>query len=256
MAPNGLEAFSLAGRTALVTGARQGIGQAISLGLADAGANLILWDREQGGTAETAASVAAIGRLADEVAADVSDRAELERICAQLLAEHSIDILVNNAGIIRRSPAADHSAVDWDEVLAINLTGVFRLTQLIGKPMLERGSGKIINVCSMLSFQGGINVVSYAASKHAVAGVTRALANEWAPHGVQVNAIAPGYIASANTQPLRDDPERSSAIVERIPAGRWGTPSDLVGAVVFLASSAADYVNGHILAIDGGWMVR
>jgi 2-deoxy-D-gluconate 3-dehydrogenase len=167
-----------------------------------------------------------------------------------------IDILVNNAGIIRRAPAAQHAAHDWHDVLNVNLNAVFFLCQLVGKEMIAQGSGKIINVASMLSFQGGINVPGYTASKHAVAGITKALANEWAGKGIQVNAIAPGYMATDNTSQLRDDPVRSRQILERIPAGRWGTPDDMKGPVVFLASAASDYMNGHILAVDGGWLAR
>jgi 2-dehydro-3-deoxy-D-gluconate 5-dehydrogenase len=251
----GLDSFSLEGRTALVTGARQGNGQAIAIGLARAGARLILWDYRDD-MDETAAAVRDCGRLADTVGCDLEDRLALEATAQRLLRDHQIDILVNNAGIIRRSPAVDYAPEDWDAVLAVNLDAVFRLSQRFGRPMIERGHGKIINICSLLSFQGGITVPAYTASKHAVAGVTKALANEWASAGVQVNAIAPGYIATANTAPLIADAERNQAIVARIPAGRWGTPADLVGAAIFLASSASDYVTGHLLAVDGGWLAR
>jgi len=251
----GLEAFSLVGRTALVTGARQGNGQAIAIGLARAGGRVALWDVAPD-MDETAAPIEALGLLAGTIGCDLSSTSALEKAATDLLERERIDILVNNAGIIRRAAAVDFALADWDAVLAVNLDAVFRLSQLFGRPMIERGAGKIINVCSMLSFQGGIRVPAYTASKHAVAGITRALANEWARFGVQVNAIAPGYIDTANTAPLRADAERDRAIVERIPAGRWGTPSDLVGATVFLASAASDYVNGHLLAIDGGWLAR
>jgi 2-deoxy-D-gluconate 3-dehydrogenase len=251
----GLTAFSLDGRVALVTGARQGNGQSIAIGLAEAGADVVLWDYRDD-MADTAAAVAALGRLVTTIGCDVGDRRELDRACNELLESQRIDILVNNAGIIRRSPAVDYAPGDWDAVLAVNLNAVFRLSQLLGRPMIERGNGKIINICSMLSFQGGIKVPAYTASKHAVAGITKALANEWASFGVQVNAIAPGYIATDNTAPLIADVERNRAIVDRIPAGRWGRPADLVGAAIFLASSASDYVTGHLLAVDGGWLAR
>jgi len=251
----GLDAFSLEGRTALVTGARQGNGQAIAVGLARAGAALILWDYRDD-MEETADAVRESGNLVATVGCDLADRDALEAAAERILADHRVDILVNNAGIIRRTPAVDYSGADWDAVMAVNLDAVFRLSQLVGRPMLARQNGKIINVCSMLSFQGGINVPAYTASKHAVAGVTRALANEWARYGVQVNAIAPGYIDTANTAPLISDPVRSKSILERIPAGRWGSPADIVGATIFLASSASDYVTGHLLAIDGGWLAR
>jgi 2-deoxy-D-gluconate 3-dehydrogenase len=222
--PAGLAGFSLDGRVALVTGARQGNGQAIAIGLAEAGADMILWDYRDD-MAETAAAVAALGRLVTTIGCDVGDREALDRACDTLLESQRVDILVNNAGIIRRGPAVDYASDDWDAVLAVNLDGVFRLSQRLGRPMIERGSGKIINICSMLSFQGGIRVPAYTASKHAVAGITKALANEWAASGVQVNAIAPGYIATANTAPLMADVDRNKAVLERIPAGRWGTPT-------------------------------
>jgi 2-dehydro-3-deoxy-D-gluconate 5-dehydrogenase len=258
-APSGgepdLRAFSLEGRTAVVTGARSGIGRAIALGLAGAGARVAPWGRADN-LAETAGDLAGAGRLLRTVHADLGDPELVDRACAELLQEHRIDILVNNAGIIRRGPAVDSPRQDWDDVMAVNLDAVFQLSQRLARPMLERGSGKIINIASMLSFQGGINVVAYATSKHAVAGLTRALANEWAGRGVQVNAIAPGYIRTDNTAALQRDPTRNQAILDRIPAGRWGDPSDLVGAAVFLASGASDYMNGHVLAVDGGWMAR
>jgi 2-deoxy-D-gluconate 3-dehydrogenase len=191
------------------------------------------------------------------LAADLSDRASADRLIAEAIQRMGrLDILVNNAGIIRREPAATHSDEDWDAVLELNLTAVFRLARAAGRHMLERGSGKVINVASLLAFQGGVNVPGYAAAKGGVAQLTKALANEWAPRGINVNAIAPGYMATENTAPLRKDPERTRQILERIPAGRWGEPDDLAGAVVFLASRASDYVNGHVLVVDGGWMAR
>ena len=197
-----------------------------------------------------------LGRDVQVVDLDVSDHDAVERACAQITGSRQVDILVNNAGIIEREDTVALSAESWNRVVDINLTGLFFLSQHLGRPMVERGSGKIVSIASLLAFQGGIRVVSYAASKHGVAGITKALANEWGPHGVQVNAIAPGYMATDNTTALREDPERSRSILERIPAGRWGTPDDVAGAAVFLSSSAADYVNGHVLVVDGGWMAR
>lgn len=251
----GTGAFSLEGRTAVVTGARSGIGRAIALGLAGAGARVAIWGHADN-LGETAEALAGAGRLVRTVVADLGDREAVDRACAELLEEHRVDILVNNAGIIRRGPAVDSPREDWDDVMGVNLGAVFQLSQRLGRPMLERGTGKVINIASVLSSQGGINVVAYTASKHAVAGLTRALANEWAGRGVQVNAIAPGYIRTDNTAALLKDQQRYQAILDRIPAGRWGDPDDLVGAAVFLASSASDYVNGHVLAVDGGWMSR
>lgn len=248
--------FTLQGKTAIVTGAARGLGQAIAIGLAEAGANLVLVTN-QSPAEETQASVEQLGQKAIIVKADVSDQAQLPGIIEQAKqAFGRVDILVNNAGIIRRTPAVDYSFADWQAVLSTNLDSVFTLCQLAGKEMLEQGSGKIINIASMLSFQGGINVPAYTASKHAVAGLTKALANEWAAKGVQVNAIAPGYMATDNTAALRADEVRSKQILDRIPAARWGTNEDLKGAAVFLSSSAADYVNGHVLCVDGGWMNR
>ena len=253
--PTGPGLFRLRGKTAFVTGARTGIGAAVAIGLAQAGADLILASRRDDAD-QTAAAVRSIGRHAETVGLDLSDPATVRRTCADLLTRRSIDIVVNNAGIITRADAVATSAQDWSDVHRVNLDATWAICQTIGESMVERGSGKIINVASLLSFQGGIRVVPYVSSKHALAGLTRALASEWASRGVQVNAIAPGYIVTDNTAPLRADPDRAASISARIPAGRWGNPDDLVGAAVFLASPAADYVNGHILAVDGGWLVR
>jgi 2-deoxy-D-gluconate 3-dehydrogenase len=250
-----MEAFKLEGRVAVVTGARTGIGQAIALGLADAGAGLVLWGHGAD-FGETAEILQQGGRLVRTVDADLADRDRVGAACSELLEETKVDILVNNAGIIRRGPAIDSPAADWDAVMAVNLDSAFFLAQRFARPMLERGAGKIINIASVLSTQGGINVVAYVAAKHGIAGLTRALANEWAPRGVQVNAIAPGYIRTNTTKPLLEDSLRYKAILDRIPAGRWGSPSDVVGAAVFLSSPASDYVNGHLLAVDGGWLSR
>jgi 2-deoxy-D-gluconate 3-dehydrogenase len=251
------EMFRLDGRRALVTGAGQGLGRGMALGLAAAGADVVCVDRDAPGVEETAALVRAAGRQAWSLAADLADRALLLAMADAAEAQAGpIDILVNNAGTIRRHPAVAFPAESWDDVLRINLDAVFFLSQRLGRGMVERGRGKIINVASLLAFQGGILVPSYTASKHAVAGLTKALANEWAPSGVNVNAIAPGYMATANTAPLRADEARAEQILARIPAGRWGEASDLAGAAVFLASTASDYVNGHVLVVDGGWMAR
>jgi len=249
--------FSLAGKTALVTGASRGLGQAIAVALAHAGADVVCASSRLAGTDDTAAFVRAAGRQAWQVEADLADRSAVMSMAdeAERLAGR-IDILVNNGGTIRREPAASHSLDDWDAVLRTNLDAVFVLSQRLGRGMIERGAGKIVNVASLLSFSGGITVPGYTASKHAVAGLTKALANEWARHGIQVNAVAPGYFRTDNTQGLRDNAARSAEISARIPAGRWGEPEDLAGAVVFLASPAADYVNGHVLVVDGGWMAR
>ncbi|MBB6672517.1 2-dehydro-3-deoxy-D-gluconate 5-dehydrogenase KduD [Cohnella nanjingensis] len=250
------ELFDLTGRAAIVTGAGRGLGQAIAIGLAEAGADVLLVTNSTPAE-ETKRRVEAAGRRAVTVQADVGDRDRLAGIAdAALAAFGKIDVLVNNAGIIRRTPAAEHAYADWQDVLDVNLNAVFLLSQLVGKTMIAQGSGKIINVASMLSFQGGINVPGYTASKHAVAGLTKALANEWASKGVQVNAIAPGYMSTDNTEALRQDPVRSRQILERIPAGRWGSDQDMAGPAIFLASRASDYMNGHVLFVDGGWMVR
>lgn len=252
-----LESFRLDGRVALVTGASRGLGQAMAIALAQAGADVALSSSSEAG--ETVAAVRAAGRRVIDLpldlgAASVSDLAALvDRVVGEL---GRLDILVNNAGIIRRTPAIDFSEADWDDVIAINERAVFFLAQAAARRMIPAGGGSIINTASLLSYQGGINVPSYTAAKSAVAGLTRALANEWARQGVRVNGIVPGYFATDNTAQLRDDPDRSAAILDRIPAGRWGTPDDLAGAVVFLASPASAYVNGHLLAVDGGWLAR
>lgn len=249
--------FSLEGRRALVTGASRGLGRAMAVALAEAGADVVCASSQRGGTDDTVAAIHALGRQAWQVEADLADRDAVLRMADDAESQAGrIDILVNNGGTIRRHPAAEYPMEAWDAVLRTNLDSVFLLSQRIGAGMIERGSGKIINIASLLSFSGGITVPAYTASKHAVAGLTRALANEWARHGVQVNAIAPGYFRTDNTQRLQDDPERSRDISARIPAGRWGESEDMAGAAVFLASRASDYVNGHVLVVDGGWMAR
>jgi 2-deoxy-D-gluconate 3-dehydrogenase len=253
-----MDPFDLTGRLAVVTGCRRGIGLAMAEALAAAGADIIgvSASLESEGSA-AAERVTALGRSFTPYRVDLSDRSATTGLVATLAAaDRPVDILVNNAGTIRRAPAVDHGDRDWDEVLEVDLSAPFVLARGIGRGMVERGRGKVIFTASMLSFQGGVNVVGYAAAKSAIAGLTRALANEWAGHGVNVNAIAPGYIATDNTRPLRDQPERNRAILERIPAGRWGSPEDLAGATVFLASEAAAYVNGTVLAVDGGWLSR
>jgi 2-dehydro-3-deoxy-D-gluconate 5-dehydrogenase len=250
--------FDLTGRLAVVTGCRRGIGFAMAEALAQAGADIIgvSVNLESHGS-RIEQRIREAGREFTGYRSDLVDPTAVANL-GRMLADHHppVDILVNNAGAIRRAPAVQHSDRDWDDVLAVDLSAPFRLTREVGRGMVERGHGKIIFTASMLSFQGGVNVVSYAAAKSGIAGLTRALANEWAPHGVNVNAIAPGYIATDNTRPLQDDPERSAGILARIPAGRWGRPADLGGAAVFLASTAADYVHGTVLAVDGGWLAR
>jgi 2-deoxy-D-gluconate 3-dehydrogenase len=249
------ELFNLAGRTALVTGANTGLGQAIAVALAQAGADIVAVGRSD--AAETAAQVAAAGRRFDFIGADLSGAEPAQRIVAEALARQGrLDILVNNAGIIRRADSLDVSEEDWDAVINTNLKALFFLSQAAAAHMAQQGGGKIINVASLLSFQGGIRVPAYTASKSAVAGLTRALANEWAVKGINVNALAPGYFDTNNTAALKADPERSASILARIPAGRWGQPSDLGGAAVFLASRASDYVHGIVLPVDGGWLAR
>ncbi|TWH04713.1 2-deoxy-D-gluconate 3-dehydrogenase [Nocardioides sp. J9] len=247
--------FDLTGRRAVVTGAGRGLGQGVALGLARAGADLVLLGRP-GSQVDTEKAVRELGRDVEVLDLDVADLDAVQQVCAEVNQRHRVDVLVNNAGTIERADAVDVEPAAWQRVLDVNLTGLFFLCQQLGRPMVERGSGKVVSIASLLSFQGGIRVPAYAASKHAVAGITKALANEWAPAGVQVNAIAPGYMATDNTAALRADPDRSRQILERIPAGRWGSPADVAGAAVFLSSPASDYVNGHVLVVDGGWMAR
>ncbi|UVO54147.1 2-dehydro-3-deoxy-D-gluconate 5-dehydrogenase KduD [Sphingomonas sp. SUN039] len=247
--------FDLSGRVAVVTGANTGIGQGIAVALAAAGADVACVGRSP--CDETVAKVEALGRRGVFIAADLSSIEPVQRVVDEAVEKlGAIDILVNNAGIIRRTDAVDFSEADWDAVVDTNLKSVFFLCQAAGKHMIARGHGKIINIASMLSFQGGVRVPSYTASKSGVAGLTKLLANEWAAKGINVNAIAPGYIATNNTAALQSDEQRNKSIMDRIPAGRWGSPDDMGGAAVFLASSASDYVNGHILAVDGGWLAR
>ena len=252
-----LDTFRLDGKNAIVTGSSRGLGAAIALALAEAGANVGLHGRSQSGESGCEA-ISKLGRKTFFIAGDAAD----PHVCSALVSTTvrqfgSIDILVNNAGMIRRAPAVEYPSTDWDELIATDLTAVFRLSQLAARHMLQRQTGgKIVNTASLLSFQGGILVPAYAAAKGGVAALTKALANEWASKGINVNAIAPGYMVTDNTKPLRNDPQRSRQIMERIPAGRWGQPSDLAGAAVFLCSSASDYVHGHVLLVDGGWMAR
>ncbi|MEU9671573.1 SDR family oxidoreductase [Streptomyces bobili] len=253
-----MNAFDLTGRLAVVTGARRGIGRAMARALAGAGADIIgvSANLEETGSA-VEKDVLAAGRTFEAIRTDFADPEAVRALGADLAGrERSVDILVNNAGTIRRAPAAEHPDGDWELVLQVNLTAQFALTRAVGGAMVARGQGKVIFTASLLSYQGGITVPGYTAAKHGVAGLTKALANEWAPHGVNVNAIAPGYIATDNTQALQDEPVRNKAILDRIPAARWGSADDLAGATVFLASDAAAYVHGTILPVDGGWLGR
>ena len=249
--------FDLSGKVALVTGASRGLGAGIALALADAGADVAVHASEQPPLA-TEAAILARGRQARSYTANLARREEADRLIPSVIGDFGrVDILVNNAGTIQRAPAAHHPDEMWDEVIEVNLSSVFRLSRAAGAHLIERGGGgKIVNVASLLSFQGGITVPGYAAAKGGVAQLTKAMANEWAAHRINVNAIAPGYMATDNTSALQADPVRSRQILERIPAGRWGKPEDLGGAVVFLSSSASDYVNGHVLVVDGGWLGR
>jgi 2-deoxy-D-gluconate 3-dehydrogenase len=251
-----LDAFSLEGRVAIVTGARTGLGQGMALGLAEAGADIVGIDLTK--LDETEKGVKERGRKFLGIEADLSNIKAIDDILHRTIQGFKkIDILVNNAGIIRRTDAIDFSEKDWDEVMAINLKTVFFLSQAVARQFIKQNTGgKIISVASLLSFQGGIRVPSYTASKSGVMGITRLMANEWAKYKINVNAIAPGYMATDNTAPLRADPERSKAILERIPAGRWGMPEDLKGIAVFLASDASSYVTGYTIAVDGGWLAR
>ncbi len=249
-----LDKFKLDGKVAIVTGASTGLGQGMAIALAEAGADIV----DYVPCTETKQKIESIGRRFLEIQANLMTIEPINMIIEKTIQEFGkLDILVNNAGIIRRCDAIDFTEKDWDDVLAINLKTVFFFCQAAARQFIKQGTGgKIRNIASMLSFQGGIRVPSYTASKSGVAGITRALANEWAKYNINVNAIAPGYMATNNTQPLREDPQRSAEILSRIPAGRWGTPEDLQGAVVFLASAASDYVNGCILNVDGGWLAR
>jgi len=252
-----LDSFRLDGKNALVTGSSRGLGAAIALALAQAGANVGLHGKSPAAEA-VCSSIRELGRKTFYLAGDLAD----PPICQDLIDKTvdkfgSIDILVNNAGMIRRAPATEYALSDWDALIAVHLTAVFRLSQLAGQHMLQRGArGKILNLASLLSFQGGILVPAYAAAKGGVAQLTKALANEWAGKGINVNAIAPGYMATDNTEALRKDPERSRQLLERIPANRWGDAVDLAGAAIYLCSPASDYVHGHLLVVDGGWMAR
>ncbi|ESQ87583.1 2-dehydro-3-deoxy-D-gluconate 5-dehydrogenase KduD [Asticcacaulis benevestitus] len=247
--------FDLTGKVALVTGANTGLGQGVALALAEAGADIAAAGIVP--ATETGEKVEALGRRFFNIEANLMSIEPVERIVADTLSHlGGLDILVNNAGLIRRQDAVDFSEKDWDDVMNVNIKGAFFMAQAAGRHMIAQGSGKIINIASMLSFQGGIRVPSYTASKSGIAGITRLLANEWASKGLNINAIAPGYMATDNTAQIRADPTREQAILDRIPANRWGLPSDLGGAVIFLASSASDYVNGAIIPVDGGWLAR
>jgi len=251
-----LDAFKLTDKVALVTGCDTGLGQGMAIGLAEAGCDIVGVNRKI--PHETAKRVEALGRRFHAIQADLRDQQQLTSIVDQAVAKMGhLDILINNAGTIRRCDAIDFSEKDWDEVMDLNLKSLFFLSQAVARQYIAQGSGgKIINIASMLSYQGGIRVPSYTASKSGVMGLTRLLAYEWAKHNINVNAIAPGYMATNNTQQLREDAERNQEILDRIPAARWGTPEDLQGAAVFLACSAADYINGYTLAVDGGWLAR
>jgi 2-dehydro-3-deoxy-D-gluconate 5-dehydrogenase len=251
-----MDFFQLNGKVAIVTGGNKGLGQGCAVALAKAGANLFIvthgkeWD-------ETRELIENTGQKVQFYQADLADRTAIKEVVAECLKVYGrIDILVNNAGTIRRAPLLEYQQEDWDAVMDINQNAVYFLSQEVAKVMVEQRSGKIINIASMLSFQGGKFVPPYTASKHAVVGITKAFANELAEYNVQINAIAPGYVATANTAPIRADEKRNQEILARIPAARWATPADLMGAAVFLASKASDYINGHILAVDGGWLAR
>ena len=255
--PMNFEIFQIGEKNALVTGSHRGLGATIAVALAKAGANVGCHGRDPN-PGVACDEVRAAGRKTFYFSADLANSNSCPALIEKTISEFgSIDILVNNAGVIRRAPAAEYPAAFWDELIAVNLTAVFHLSQLAARHMLERGTGgKILNIASLLSFQGGILAPAYAAAKGGVAQLTKALANEWAAKGINVNAIAPGYMATDNTTALRDDPVRSRQILARIPAGRWGEPSDIAGAAVFLCSAASDYVHGHVLAVDGGWLAR
>ncbi|HTV58810.1 MAG TPA: 2-dehydro-3-deoxy-D-gluconate 5-dehydrogenase KduD [Verrucomicrobiae bacterium] len=252
-----LESFQLHGKNALVTGSRRGMGKAIAVALAEAGADVLCHGREAD-SGQVCEDIRRLGRKAEYFAGDITSASVCEALVEKITADFgSIDILVNNAGIIRRAKAVEYSAEDWNDVIAADLTAVFRLSQLAGRWMLESGrTGKILNIASLLSYQGGVLVPAYAAAKGGVAQLTKALSNEWAARGINVNAIAPGYTNTDITEELRNDPVRSRQILERIPAGRWGEPRDVAGAAVFLCSRASDYIHGEVVAVDGGWLSR
>jgi 2-deoxy-D-gluconate 3-dehydrogenase len=247
--------FSLVGKKALVTGSSKGIGASIAQALAHAGADIVLVGRSEESLKETKSAIEKIGRKVEVVLCDVSSAEAIKGAFADI-ADLKVDILVNNAGSISRAPAAETEIQDWNRIIDTNLNSVFQISQACGQAMIAKGSGTIINIASLLSFQGGINVPAYTASKHGVAGVTKALANEWGSRGVTVNAIAPGYISTDNTAALRADADRNASILARIPIGRWGNPDDIASVAVFLASPAARYINGEVLTVDGGWMGR
>ncbi|MEI8088068.1 MAG: SDR family NAD(P)-dependent oxidoreductase [Opitutaceae bacterium] len=251
--------FGLSGKVALVTGSSQGLGKAMAIALSRAGADVIINGRDAAKLAPVVAEITALnlGVRTCAIAADLGDRAAVQRLIERAIDwQGHLDILVNNAGIIKRTPAVDHTDADWDAVIDVNLNGVFTACRAAGQHMLTRGSGKIINIASLLTFFGGITVPGYAASKGAVGQLTKALSNEWSSKGVNVNAIAPGYMRTDNTAALQADAVRSKEILSRIPAGRWGEPSDMEGAIIFLASAASDYLSGHVMAVDGGWCGR
>lgn len=255
---NVLNSFDLAGKTALVTGCKRGIGRGIAEALASAGADIIGVSASlETSNSDVEKSIEAMGRKFTAYQCDFSNRKTLNEFISSVKTSHGTpDILINNAGTIKRKPAQDHDDELWDEVIEVNLNAQFILSREIGRDMVARGSGKVVFTASLLTFQGGITVPGYAASKGGIGQLTKALANEWAPHGVNVNAIAPGYIATDNTQALQDDAARSKSILERIPAGRWGTPEDFAGPAVFLSSAASDYMHGTVMTVDGGWMGR
>ena len=251
-----LDSFKLDGKTAIVTGASRGLGRAMALGLAEAGADVVVVSSGEQ-INETAAMIQALGRKSIAIQGDLISQKPIPDIVSKTLAEFGkIDILVNCAGIIRRAPAVDFTEQDWDDVISINQKTLFFLSQAVAKEMIKQKKGKIVNIASMLSFQGGITVPSYTASKSAVAGLTRAMCNEWAQYGININAIAPGYMATEMTSALQANVDRNTSIMARIPQGRWGTPEDMKGAVVYLASDASNYLQGHLLVVDGGWLSR
>lgn len=252
-----LDYFRLDGKVAIVTGASRGLGQAMALGLAEAGADIVALSTDADNLDSTRQSIGNLGRKVLPITCDVKDYSQIHRAIEKTLSEFgTVDILVNNAGTIRRAPAEEYSDEDWDVVMSTNLRSVFQFSREVGKIMIKKGQGKIINIASVLSFSGGLRVPAYSASKGGAAQLTKALANEWAKYNVQVNAIAPGYFETDVTEALRKDKTRFKEVSDRIPTGRWGKPADLKGAVVFLASKASDYVNGHVLLVDGGWMAR